>query len=414
MVQEYDLGNVRGAQGPPGPAGPQGPAGAVGPTPHITVGNTLSLPAGSAATVSRREGSPDSAPIFDFGIPASGGDMDAATYDPNNRHQDIFTYVDISSGKRPATVVVAAADSKDKQRADYKCSGSGDQLVLKTAINSLPANGGKVVLLDGTYYLDTNSITAEGNDYRLLHIVIPNVTIEGMGSSTVLKLDDGVSSTGNSYYCFWASAAGFRLRNLTIDGNEDNNSSGEVEGVHIPFQGEWSSVSGCMIRNCSYCGINIQADGSSLCDNIISNCGDGLRLEGAVDDIHDNQLTDNSGYAIYANGGSHRIHDNYLCDNGAAGIYCQATSSDLIYNNYLVGQPVGISLTNASYCNIRNNFIRRQLSSDSYGSNEYSLYLNGCSSLFVLGNRIPGKALNTTSCSNITKYFSGTDWNING
>lgn len=41
MVQEYDLGNVRGAQGPPGPAGPQGPAGAVGPTPHITVGNTL-------------------------------------------------------------------------------------------------------------------------------------------------------------------------------------------------------------------------------------------------------------------------------------------------------------------------------------------------------------------------------------
>ena len=78
MVQEYDLGNVRGAQGPPGPAGPQGPAGAVGPTPHITVGNTLSLPAGSAATVSRREGSPDSAPIFDFGIPPSGGDREAA------------------------------------------------------------------------------------------------------------------------------------------------------------------------------------------------------------------------------------------------------------------------------------------------------------------------------------------------
>lgn len=414
MVQEYDLGNVRGEQGPPGPAGPQGPAGAVGLTPHITVGNTLSLPAGSAATVSRRQGSPDSAPIFDFGIPASGGDMSAATYDPNNRHQDIFTYVDISSGKRPATVVVAAADSKDNQRADYKCNGQGDQLVLKTAINALPATGGKVLLLDGTYYLDTSSITAEGDDYRLLQIAIPNVTIEGMGSSTVLKLSDSVTQVDKAYYLFWVSAAGFRLRNLKLDGNWNNNSAGNVTGVHMPFVAEGSSIDGCVISNCSYCGLNIQADESRISQNTVNGCGDGIRLEGASDMCWNNQLLINNERGIYAEGGMHYIDDNFLSNNGTAGIYCKATSNDVISNNYLVGHPMGISLTTASLSNIRDNFILRQLSSNSYGSSEYSIYLSGCVSLVVIGNRVPGKSLTTVSCSDITKYFSGTDWNING
>ena len=75
---------------------------------------------------------------------------------------------------------------------------------------------------------------------------------------------------------------------------------------------------------------------------------------------------------------------------------------------------MGISLTTASFSNIRDNFILRQLSSNSYGSSEYSIYLNGCVSLVVIGNRIPGKSLTTASCSDITKYLSGTDWNING
>ena len=69
MAKEFDLGTVRGASGPQGPAGPQGaagPQGPVGPLPHITVGEVLTLPPESAATVTRRENSPDEAPILDF------------------------------------------------------------------------------------------------------------------------------------------------------------------------------------------------------------------------------------------------------------------------------------------------------------------------------------------------------------
>jgi len=53
----------------------------------------------SAATVKRRAGSPDAAPIFDFGIPKGAdavnpGDMTKAVYDPKGKAQDIFTYAD--------------------------------------------------------------------------------------------------------------------------------------------------------------------------------------------------------------------------------------------------------------------------------------------------------------------------------
>ena len=92
-----------GAQGPKGEQGIQGPqgepAGADGSTPNIQVGTTTTLAAGSAATVKRRAGSPDAAPIFDFGIPKGAdavnpGDMTKAVYDPKGKAQDIFAYAD--------------------------------------------------------------------------------------------------------------------------------------------------------------------------------------------------------------------------------------------------------------------------------------------------------------------------------
>lgn len=103
-----DLGKVVGPQGPQGKQGPQGIQGIQGlqgipgndgKTPNIQVGTTTTLAAGSDATVTRRAGSPDAAPVFDFGIPKGAdavnpGDMHKATYDPTGKAQDIFAYAD--------------------------------------------------------------------------------------------------------------------------------------------------------------------------------------------------------------------------------------------------------------------------------------------------------------------------------
>lgn len=103
-----DLGKVVGPEGPQGQQGIQGEQGVQGVqgvqgddgvTPNIQVGTTTTLAAGSQATVTRRAGSPDAAPVFDFGIPKGAdavnpGDMHKATYDPQGKNQDIFAYAD--------------------------------------------------------------------------------------------------------------------------------------------------------------------------------------------------------------------------------------------------------------------------------------------------------------------------------
>ena len=63
----------------------RGPKGETGAVPNLQVGTVQTLPAGSSATVTRRSGSPDTGPIFDFGIPkgfdGDGSDAGSITYD---------------------------------------------------------------------------------------------------------------------------------------------------------------------------------------------------------------------------------------------------------------------------------------------------------------------------------------------
>ena len=69
-----------------------------------------------------------------------------------------------------ATVVVAAYNSSPSGRsgANFVCAGVNDELVINEAINSLPSEGGKVVLLEGNYtctgpiLVDTENVFIEG------------------------------------------------------------------------------------------------------------------------------------------------------------------------------------------------------------------------------------------------------------
>ena len=86
-----------GAQGATGATGAQGPAGANGVTPNIQVGTVTTLAPDASATVTRAPGSPNAAPVFNFGIPrgypaVNDGDMRAAVYDPTGKAQDVFAY----------------------------------------------------------------------------------------------------------------------------------------------------------------------------------------------------------------------------------------------------------------------------------------------------------------------------------
>lgn len=80
--------------------------------------------------------------------------------------------------KRIATIIVAASDSLDPNRADegYRCDGTDDQTEINNAINALPSYGGAVYLLEGTYNLSAS-----------VNINKSNVSVIGTGAGTVLQ-----------------------------------------------------------------------------------------------------------------------------------------------------------------------------------------------------------------------------------
>lgn len=338
--------------------------------------------------------------------------MPKSVYDPGNRHQDLFAYADKYAGRLPATLVVAAADSKNKDRADYVCEGEGDQFTINAAVNSLPPGGGSVLLLEGSYSLDLYGVTATSNQYRIIEISRDNVAVKGQGQGTVLRLADQISAVDYSYHLLFIRAAGCRVSGLVLDGNAAHNGAGSVEGLRAGIAAPQCVLEGCLFRDCLYAGVNTQGDYTRISGNVFSHCGYGLYLGGGVDTVVNNQILDSASQGIHAEGGAHIIADNRILNSAEKGLYAFAVNKSQIRGNVLINQPVGLHLKSAQDSMVLDNLVRRFASGNSYAANEYSLYLESCSRLLAVGNWLAGKAAAVSGGGTIITAFSGTDWNI--
>ncbi|MDP3015249.1 MAG: right-handed parallel beta-helix repeat-containing protein [bacterium] len=98
--------------------------------------------------------------------------------------KQLYTYANSKwqADRTIATKIVAASNSLNKEKADYVCTGTNDQITIQAAIDALGANGGAVYLLEGTF-----NISASIN----LDNVAPDDSgkaIIGAGAGTVLKV----------------------------------------------------------------------------------------------------------------------------------------------------------------------------------------------------------------------------------
>lgn len=82
----------------------------------------------------------------------------------------------IKDNKSTITVAAYNSSNMDKVNVDFVCDGKTDHTVISNAIAALPASGGKVVLLPGTYLLGSSI-----NTY-----VSKSVWIQGCGAGTKL------------------------------------------------------------------------------------------------------------------------------------------------------------------------------------------------------------------------------------
>lgn len=88
---------------------------------------------------------------------------------------------------------------------DYVCDGTADDIQFQQAMNALPATGGRLVVLGGTYQF-TATVTR----------VINNVTIEGVGTGTVIN-NNGVVDL------FAIGGTNWVIRDLKVDAGSITN-----------------------------------------------------------------------------------------------------------------------------------------------------------------------------------------------
>ena len=119
-----------------------------------------------------------------------------------------------SGGQKVARFVIGTSTAGWTEKdCVYLCDGTDDQEEIIQALNDLPATGGEVVILDGTY-----NITAS------INIPKDNVSLRGNGNVTILKRMYNSTSTNSGPTAGGLitlnEKSGCKIQGLQIDGNK--------------------------------------------------------------------------------------------------------------------------------------------------------------------------------------------------
>lgn len=260
---------------------------------------------------------------------------------------------------RTATYVVAASDSEHRYEADYRCDGTADDVQINAALNALPATGGRVVLLDGTFTI-VDPITFPKN----------KVTLEGQGRSTFIDGDGlataehGISMTDRDD-CV--------IRNLAIqteDGGgrisacifiEDGSDNFLIEKVTI-INSDWNAI---------------RIEGTTIYTGCILDC----RIEGA----------DQGGVTVLMDADNFMfdlsILSCYIADGYSYGLDLARLLGAVIANNVIKGWEVeNVVISTSDYTLIEGNLIINSM----WGS---GIYIWSANKSNIVGNVIKNNGL---------------------
>lgn len=332
---------------------------------------------------------------------------------------------------RTATLVVATSDSSVRSiaQADYVCP-EDDALdyITTTVIPALPANGGSIVLLEGTYTVSTNDKPLEIDTKT-------NISIIGQGAGTELCLATGIGSDIIKVI----DSSEILIENLFIDGTTtgaaksgilfDNVDYSKVSkvwslnnkdaGIYLSNGSDYNEIMHSEFKDNA--GGGIYLDGSTtpniknlIVGNLCSGNYDGIYADAACNynTFANNTIEGNSDCAIYLDDGPsyNAIIGNIVLDN-YYGIY---VDSDCNYNN-IIGNMVygteddGISMTGSSHTTISGNISQGNsyegidiadsshitISGNTYqGNGENGIYIGSSSRITISGNTCQGNGKN--------------------
>jgi len=316
---------------------------------------------------------------------------------------------EIKQDLRAATLIVSAANSLNRNMANFVCDGVGDEVEINAALNALPLQHGRVILLEGTYIL-AHPITIPGS----------YIILEGQGWSTLLD-GDGLPTTEHGIII--SSFSGVHIKNLAI---QTMNGGGKT--CHCIFIEDGANE--FIIQEVYFLDSDsdaIHIEGTSInkgwiLDNFIEGADDyGISVDmGALDRMTNLIISKNYIASVgvdgiyFGNTGNPADHcvisDNIIVTNDGCGIYAWTgvwlTINDNSLDNNL---SYGIYLRDVSDSTIEDNIIQQ--------SDLHNIYLNTCAQILVEGNYSYGAQDNAadnihldTNCSDCQAIGNYSIW----
>lgn len=223
-------------------------------------------------------------------------------------------------------VIGTSAAGWTSDDCDYLCDGTTDQIEINQAISALPASGGEVLILDGTY-----NITAKINVNK------NNVSIKGNGSATVLKrMYNSGSAEG---VITLTGVEGCRVENLQIDGNRSNYSNSNNRNIRLSSSDN-CVVTGTIHRTSNNYGIELNSSSNNLITN--NTCENsyyyGIYLDNRSSDnvVSGNTCSGNdTGICLTGNSGNNAVTNNICsnCDSCGLILGTAANKGNTVANN---------------------------------------------------------------------------------
>lgn len=250
----------------------------------------------------------------------------------------------LTDAMRSATIVVGASNSKYHSdyihAVDYECTGTNDQTKIQQAIDALPSTGGRIVLLDGTYNISGQ-----------INVNKPNVTICGMGNSTVLQR----KFNGNNV--IYVTSANCELAYFKVDG--DSATYTNTANCNIQMYGAgYQNIHDITTVNATDCGIKIR----NVChySNIYNISADGNKI----------------GILFDGTTGA-KICKNTVTNSTATGILLSWNTRDCVVAENIVDTATtyGICIENTNSCvrNVVANNVVRKCATNIYVNNSYNI-----------------------------------------
>lgn len=330
--------------------------------------------------------------------------------------------------KSSTTLIVAASNSLHPERADYQCDGTADDVEIQAALDALPATGGRVILLDGTYNTIanitvpatsalegqsfntiiipagaaiTNGIVLNGNNIKLANFKITLAAGCGTGGArpnVVYAIGMNHLLIENMYLVGDKSVAddGSNLRQCgilfdNVDDSEINTVWSEDNmkyGIHLYNGSDYNVVNGCRSQGNAQSGIYIytSSNNNTITGNICQSNGNGIIVEASssYNTITGNTcLTGGNGIFLFTSADNNTITGNTLQNCGGTALYMYNSGYNTITGNTIQGNTTnGVYFRNTYHNTIAGNSVQ--------GNGNSGIYLRQTTYSTIIGNTCRG------------------------